>query len=365
MWNKRVRGILILVIISIAFGCINNPNYSSVVEPNIKDTPTISSDPLATTITEPEREICHSELIPVTTDYVYNIKWSEDSQILSFYTDRELTDYKEFNVVNETILSGAPQSIFTTNPEGIDNVLRTLSEVTKAEGEINNYSISPEKDKIIFSVRLFFDITPTPPLFDGEQPPNHNHHIYVYDIETLQPIFFSNLEAEILDFLWHPSEDYVVIRAGLFSPVKIDAWAVNLIDLSLTPFDEGQAYMLGFSPNGEWILIRRGRIYSVMNFENNQIEKELPVNIIRDSYWWIPGTTYLLFVSENGNNSSFLFYSYDIEKNNLVQISDIDIKIEYKMENPVIPSPDFSKIAYIEDESLALKIITLCLDGAG
>ena len=360
IFMKKPSCLVLLSIMLILIAC-NNFKYSAA-------TPTIQSLSGSTFVSPSETNktstssltptpLCSSEKILVSPDAVSIDNWSSDSRTL-YYTRSDKTRMEYDDITKVSKPSEYHKSTAQLNQLGLflDNL------VTNGKIDIYDYLISPSGGKAIYVIKRYLGPTPTPPSEGESDFPKYINEIFIIDGNDLKPVKIGEISGMIEEFTWFPDEKSVIISlSGRYNPNGIYTWVADIKNKSLSTFyDDGKAGLLSVSPNNVWVLyISRGSIWA-RNLNSSYEYRTLFKDVTFDQFWWLPDGNRVIYIDHSNPNSDKIFI-YDFQLMNSTPLSDKVFSTNVGMIGTSLLSPEYNKLAYIENGMKGLYIITLCL----
>jgi hypothetical protein len=224
------------------------------------------------------------------------------------------------------------------------------------------YAISANGELAVFSVPVYTEATPTPQAEGEGRPPHYVNAIYALSPADALPIRVGTIRGTVEDVMWLPDDTgAVVTMEHRLSPPPIYAWLVRLSTYTVEPFLEPGVSVYGLSPDGRFALYYFEDEVRVFDFAARR-SRGVPGLTGLVYFWWIDNGSRLLFLAP-GEEPQHLDTPlvYDLSSGQVSAPVGLSIRVYPWYFPSAVLSSDGSMIAFSEDPSQALRIVTLCL----
>jgi hypothetical protein len=316
---------------------------------------------------------CKSKLIQITLPPVPEFYWSDDGKTLYF---------------RDVGLGGGWQGYSTSNNEYFisPNFTPTTPESIAQTFNITDWwdlSLSPEEDQLIFTRKSEASLEPTPNPPDEAASNIFYLDLYVIKKGSDKPIHLGQIDGQIERILWFPDGTKALVIGtyyphGPFRVASVPMWIVDLNDYSMTPLYIGDlgtdlTAIDGISPDGQWVIYhfldgattaKTIRMRNITNGDDQELLLTPYVRILQT----LPDGRHMVILNrlERQNPdvetlmAPYVISVFDMKTNRDVPLTAHDIYPAYYVSDPVKLSPDMSFLAYVEDGSGRLWLLTLC-----
>jgi hypothetical protein len=338
-------------------GCAHSPS-SSFPSPS----PTAISreghaQPTVSPPAESPTPSCASQIISVSETAASPLAWSEEGDELYFFMQRSYQPGWTFSIVDMTSNPTAAE-FATPTPHLPQSLLLGLEH----SDHLARYAISANGELAVFSVPVYTEATPTPEAEGEGRPPQYVNAIYVLSPADALPIRVGTIRGTVEDIMWLPDDTGAVVRMEhRLSPPPIYAWLVRLSTYTVEPFLEEGVSVYGVSPDGRFALYYLHDEVHIFDFAARS-SRGVPSLSGLVYFWWIDNGSRLLFLAP-GKAPQYLDTPlvYDLSSGQVLGPVGLGIRVYPWYLPSAILSPDGSMIAFSEDPSQALRIVTLCL----
>ena len=322
-------------------------------------TPSLESTSIIPSLTPTQLLQCVSQLIPVTSEDqdVYRFWWSDDGETL-YVEMRKQPETQAFNV-SEGSFQPMPNLSYPGDfslPEKIPDEIRQ-----------SDLSLSPYSDKVIYGLKVRPDstpgLTPTPNAEGLTDPPDFASDIYLAKLDGTDPIYLGAIDGLLEGFTWFPDETKVLIQTSFKASGQAYEWLADLSDYSLSPLfpagAESPTRSKAISPDGQWVLYSKSRGDNLrMKSVVDGAERELALTSPTRVWWLSTGDQLLLLYRDEENHDNLRLFWYNLQTEKLVPASNYGI--DFDASDPVLLSPDETKVAFTWERSRQVFAITMC-----
>ena len=307
---------------------------------------------------------CQSRQIRVTSRFqnIYRFWWSAGGQAL-YVIFREVPGTHSFDLIENTF--DIIQDL--TYPEDAPLPAEIAYKIPDTV-ERHDVSLSPSGVQALYGLEQLTPPTPGPtPTINTEgltAQPGFTFEIYLVTPERTEPLLLGTIDGLLAGFVWSPDESKALVRTSVKATGEATVWMVNLSDNSLSPLffateSKSPVSPSGISPDGKWILYDESptdclRMKNLINGE----ERELTVTSPSRAWWLSTGDQVLLLYRDEPNPSHLRLFWFDLETEELIPAS--DHILSFVSGEPVLLSPDETKVAYMKEGTREVFVLTLC-----
>jgi hypothetical protein len=308
-----------------------------------------------------EKMGCLTFPFTVESSSVASFQWSEDSRNIYFKFENSPNIWmvEFYNLTT----SGLPSLIPSTTP------VATKVPLPLAVPQ-EQISISPSKSQIFYYTETRMGQMPTSPT-GGELSgpfPKLVNNLYIFNEKTKQNQYLGEIQGQIEKVSWANDERIILIQMNNKAPVpesEAVLWMVEINKPSINlvvprAVDNHQIFILSIAPDGSKVLY-----YDIESIElrikytGNNADEDLL--IAQPGFiWWLPDNNSFIYLKMNNLDSSSVF-KYDIPSKKSTRLSEAEIDYQPFALNSVQLAPDYHGIAYIEQNTNALKYVPLCI----
>jgi hypothetical protein len=291
--------------------------------------------------------------------------WSIDGSSLYFTLVEKPTDWWVYKLTDGTKHQVDDDEV----PQ--KTIIRSDPDAFNLPGQVLDLFFSPSGDRAIYSISLS-ELPTMVPSDEGEILQGIEPIIDIYWVEKSKgEMYLGQIKGAILDVLWSTDESKVLLDMGYSRPVPLGpafAWFSNLKQgelVAIFPRESTKHHPLlkGFSQDGEWILYARmGPDNDFIFAHEIRTKNEIVLPIRSNSlFWWLPDHKKLFVVEYYKNFEDQKIFIYDLSSNEIVyQTIDTVVKYHPWASVPILPSPDFTKLAIIWADTQHIFILDLC-----
>lgn len=420
---QTMKDILILCICIFFVGCDRNIDEISTVavtqnlEPTVEQsinqithTPTMMPTTFTEDLITPTTTLipsCELSLLQITNQAVKYDFWSRTGGFLYFtydwpwYTANEV-DWWSYEVESGAIQNigilpeSSPlnlpyyisalqtevtsQTIYYPSPDGANTFLAKLNLLNSPRSYY--VFVSPSGKRVFLADEIVTTPVPTlDPTQSLEEETNGNpspvyQDIYYFPEEATTPFYYGRIQGRANKMIWSRDESLAIVEMDMHAPVPPGPayyWLVDIIEGKISPLFSIEPYLhsspavWSISPDNKWILYEFGddEFFSIRNLDT-VFDRQLELRVTGWVQWLDDNRTLLAFGSYNyegvPTGSSFSVYTYGIDTKQVTRMLDQEFRVSIGQVNGVSFSPGLERIAFIEEGSDELFVVSYCLE---
>jgi hypothetical protein len=316
---------------------------------------------------------CKSKLVQITSSPIYDFHWSKDGKTIYFKTDTMGGPWQGYRISNNEYI--ASPGFTPTTPESVAQKLNIT--------DWWDLSLSPGEDQIIYTRKGEAAVEPTKGPTEDAASDIFYLDVFVMKDGSDKPIYLGQLDGQIERIIWFPDETKALVIGtfhphGLYRVASAPMWIVDLSDNSMTPLYIGDLVtdltgVDGISPDGQWVIYHfLGGATSAKSIRMRNIVKGddqvLPLTPYIRILQALPDGRHMVILNitepQNPDVISLVdpevIALFDMKTYNVIPLSQHEITVAYFISEPAKLSPDMSMLAYADEGSNRLYLLTLC-----
>jgi hypothetical protein len=225
---------------------------------------------------------------------------------------------------------------------------------------------SPSGKKVVYAIPIDPQMTPTPQTYGiPSSIPNFEYNLYLVEEEGENIQFIGKATGQLRTCIWTPDESKLFIDTQFYE-TEAYVWMVDLLSLQTKPFipftsDMKDIFIIDISPDGHNLLFGYNEFVWIKNIESEgEIKTSLRLGFLE--HWWFYESNKLVFLKsqDEGKSNGSLLFVYDFNLGTLEPLTNLLIDPIKTVQGAIKISPNFLYLAYIEDESEDLLLISIC-----